>query len=656
MDYSKAKIFTPIKIGGFTMRNRVLMAPMTLSLEAYDGSIAPELVEHYKERGKGGVGAIELDCLTVDYGYLYRGPTSSIDDDDYLPGLKKVCEELHETGVALFPQVTHPGPESACGYFGIPPIGPSSYMNDNDHIVREMTEDEIWQCIKQYGSAAKRAVEAGFDGMQFHCGHAYMLPGSFLSPLRNFRMDEWGGCIDNRARFAIECIKEIRRNVPKDWPIIMRISGSERYPGGNTIEDMCYIVPKIVAAGVDAIEVSGGTQYELSENIIPCHGMPRGSNIAEAKALKEILDIPVFVVGKIENLQFGADLVERGVVDGVTLGRPLLADPEIVNKTQENRLEDIAPCASCGGGCIMRTAEDVIAKCNINPRMCREVKYPMEQTKAEKSKKVLIIGGGPGGLMAAKTAAERGHVVTLWEKSERWGGQVNYACRAPGKQDDVKWIQYLLTQCKKNGVTLELGKEATVENIKEFAPEAVIVATGAKPIIPTSIPGVDPEKVVTAQDFLDGKVAIPSGRVCILGGGIVATETAEVVNQYHRWYLHDDTEITLVEMKTGFAQALNSNNKAPMTKRLRADGTKFLARTKVVEIMGNKIKVENEDGEQSVIGAFDHILFALGTKSYDPISEAIKEFVPEVKVVGDAKQARLVVWATREGYDAAMEL
>ena len=654
-DMKNAKIFTPIKIGSREFKNRTMMAPMTLSVESMDGTISQELQQHYLERAEGGVAIIEMDAVTVDQGFLYKGPTTVLDDDSYIPALKEFTDKLHAAGAALFPQITHPGPESLIGFFGIAPPGPSVYINDNGHFTREMEVEEIHEVIKQYGAACRRAKEGGCDGIQLHCAHAYMMPGAFLSPLRNYRCDEYGGCIDNRARFVCEVIDEIRAQCGDDFPIIMRVSGSEKYPGGNTLDDMLYILPKIVAHGVDAVEVSGGTQFEAPWTIIAAHGEPRGVNVHEAAEIKKVLDIPVYVVGKLENVRYANELIERGIVDGVTFGRPLLADPELIKKSYEGRFDDIAPCASCAGGCVTRTAEDMIAKCNINPRMCRETIYPMDRGKAEKSKKVLVIGGGPGGLMAAKTAAERGHSVTLWEKDHHFGGQVNFASRAPGKQDDMKWIQYLVIQCKKLGVDLQLDKEATLDNVKEFAPDACIVATGATPLVP-NIPGIDKYEVHTAQDFLSGNYNITDGRVCILGGGIVATETAEVVQMYHRYYLHDDLHIDLVEMLPTAAFDLCANNREPMMRRIKGAGHTVHTRTKVLEYMGDKIRVEKEDGSEEIMGPYEHILFSLGTKAYNPFGEALAEFVPEVKVIGDAKEARRVVWATREGFDAAMEL
>ena len=285
-------------------------------------------------------------------------------------------------------------------------------------------------------------------------------------------MDEYGGCIDNRARLILEIIEECRRNISRDFPIVLRVSGSEREPGGNSLDEMLYLAPKFEAAGVDMLEVSGGVQYEGLQNILPSHSQKIGMNVYEASEIKKVVNIPVFVVGKINDVRYAADLVERGLVDGVSMGRPLLADPDLPKKAYENRFDDITPCGSCGGRCI--TPEDPhhpVCKCHINPLVGHEYDYPFNPT--DKPKKVLVIGAGPGGMYTAVTAAERGHDVTVWEKSKQIGGQLNLAVVSPGKQEMCKWLTHLNYRAKKAGVKFEFKKEATVENVKEFAPDAV---------------------------------------------------------------------------------------------------------------------------------------------------------------------------------------
>ena len=477
-DMKDAKIFSPLQLGRTTLKNRIAMAPMSMHYEATNGTVPKQLADIFVRRAEGGAGYVVIDAVTVDHKYWYIGKTTALDKDSLVPQFAAFAKRVSDAGSTLFPQLIHPGPESICALKGITPLGPSVNTNANGAVSRPITIDEIHKVVKQYGQAARRAEEAGCGGIALHVAHAYMLPGAFLSPLRNKRMDEYGGCIDNRARLILEIIEECRRNISRDFPIVLRVSGSEREPGGNSLDEMLYLAPKFEAAGVDMLEVSGGVQYEGLQNILPSHSQKIGMNVYEASEIKKVVNIPVFVVGKINDVRYAADLVERGLVDGVSMGRPLLADPDLPKKAYENRFDDITPCGSCGGRCI--TPEDPhhpVCKCHINPLVGHEYDYPFNPT--DKPKKVLVIGAGPGGMYTAVTAAERGHDVTVWEKSKQIGGQLNLAVVSPGKQEMCKWLTHLNYRAKKAGVKFEFKKEATVENVKEFAPDAVVVATGA---------------------------------------------------------------------------------------------------------------------------------------------------------------------------------
>ena len=474
-------------------------------------------------------------------------------------------------------------------------------------------------------------------------------------------MDEYGGCLDNRARFIIEVIEEVRRNVSADYPVFLRISGDERAEGGNSLEDMLYLAPKFEAAGVNLLEVSGGTQYEGLEYIIPSQSKRIGMNIYEAAEIKKVVGIPVYAVGKINDIRYAADIVERGIVDGVSIGRPLLADPDLCNKAYENRFDDITPCGSCGGSCITRSAQSPQCRCHINPLVGREYDYPA--VPAQKPKKTLIIGAGPGGMYAAVTAAERGHSVTVWEADDTIGGQLNMAVVSPGKQEMTKWLVHLNYRAKKAGVEFLFDKEATVEDVKEFAPDAVIVATGARPLVPP-IKGTKEYPVLTAHDFLRGRFVIPKGRVCVLGGGAVACETAETIlanarpNAFTRGYDASigDVEVTLVEMLPQLLTGVCEPNRAPMLRKLKKGGVQINVNTKILEVTDHDVKVQRSDGTEEWMKGFDYILFGLGSRNYDPLSDSLKEFVPEVHVIGDAVRARQASYAMWEGFEAAYGL
>ncbi len=660
-DMKNAKIFSSLQLGRTTLKNRIAMAPMSMHYEATNGTVPKQLADIFVRRAEGGAGYVVIDAVTVDHKYWYIGKTTALDKDSLVPQFAAFAKRVSDAGSTLIPQIIHPGPESICALKGITPLGPSVNTNANGAVSRPITIDEIHKVVKQYGQAARRAEEAGCGGIALHCAHAYMLPGAFLSPLRNKRMDEYGGCIDNRARLILEIIEECRRNISRDFPIVLRVSGSEREPGGNSLDEMLYLAPKFEAAGVDMLEVSGGVQYEGLQNILPSHSQKIGMNVYEASEIKKVVNIPVFVVGKINDVRYAADLVERGLVDGVSMGRPLLADPDLPKKALENRFDDITPCGSCGGRCI--TPEDPhhpVCKCHINPLVGHEYDFPFNPT--DKPRKVLIIGAGPGGMYTAVTAAERGHDVTVWEKSKQIGGQLNLAVVSPGKQEMCKWLTHLNYRAKKAGVKFEFKKEATVENVKEFAPDAVVVATGATPLIPTFIKGVGDYPVITTHDVLSRKVTIPKGTVCILGGGEVACETAEMImadarpNSFATTGSIGDVEVTLVEMQPQLMTGVCLPNRNIALASLRREGVKSYINSKVLEVTEHDVKIQHKDGSEEWLKGFDYIILGLGSRKYDPLSEELKAFVPEVHVIGDAVKPGQSSDAMHQGFHIGYEL
>lgn len=660
-DMKNAKLFSPLQLGRTTLKNRIAMAPMSMHYEATDGTVPKQLADIFVRRAEGGAGYVVIDAVTVDHKYWYIGKTTALDKDKLVPQFRAFAQRVTDAGSTLIPQIIHPGPESICALKGIKPLGPSVNTNANGAVSRPMTIDEIHKVVKQYGQAARRAEEAGCGGIALHAAHAYMLPGAFLSPLRNKRMDEYGGCIDNRARLILEIIEECRRNVSRDFPIILRVSGSERLPGGNSLDEMLYLAPKLEAAGVDMLEVSGGVQYEGLQNILPSHSQKIGMNVYEASEIKKVVSIPVFVVGKINDIRYGADIVERGLVDGISLGRPLLADPDLPQKAYENRFDDITPCGSCGGRCITpENPQHPVCKCHINPLVGQEYDFPFNPVT--KPKKVLVIGAGPGGMYTAVTAAERGHDVTVWEKKAIIGGQLNLAVVSPGKQEMCKWLTHLNYRAQKAGVKFEFKKEATAECVKEFAPDAVVVATGATPMIPTFIKGVGDYPVITTHDILSRKITVPKGRVCILGGGEVACETAEMLmadarpNSFATTGSIGDVEVTLIEMLPQMMTGVCLPNRNLALANLRREGVQMNVNSKVLEVTEHDVKIQRKDGTEEWLKGFDYIVLGLGSRKYDPISEDLKAFVPEVYVIGDAVKPGQSSDAMHQGFYTGYKL
>lgn len=641
-------LFSQMKVGTMELKNRIAMAPMTLGFESKDGTINEKLIDFWEARAKGGVGLIIVDVVTVDNSVPYLGNTIGLGSDEAIPSFRRFASKMHEYGTKVIPQISHPGPESISWAYGVPPVGPSAYPNQFGKLVRELNEEEIVEIIEKYGDAARRAREAGCDGVELHCAHAYMLAGSFLSPLRNKRTDKYGGNLYGRARFTIEVIKNIKAKAGNDFPIIMRISGDEKVPGGNTLSDMLYIIPKFVEAGVDGFEVSGGTQYEACWKIIPCQSEKVGVNVDEARAIKKVAGVPIIVVGKINDTRYAEEIIKNGYADGVVMGRALLADPELPRKAMEGRFDDIAPCTSCGVGCLTRDDGRTTATCVINPEMGKEKE--MKILPALKKKRVFIIGGGIAAMEAARVAAIRGHEVTIFEKGSKLGGQINLASIPPFKQELTKWAVYLTNQLGKAGVRVELNKEMTCDMIKEQNPDAVILATGAEPFIPP-LKGVGNDRVVLGNDVLTGKEVITSGNIIVIGGGMIGCEVAETM--FHN--ARGPMSVTIVEMMDKIAADVCPNNQLPMLQRLYSSGVRVFTSTKVKEITDQGVLAEI-NGKDESLGDFDKIVICCGGKSLDNLSAKLMDDIPEVYVIGDAKSPRKALQAVHEGSLIAREI
>ncbi len=638
------KIYEPWQIGSMQLKNRTFMAPMSLGYESPDGCVNETMEAFWLARAKGGVGCIIMDATSVDPRVPYLGNTLCFRDETSIARYRAFTDQIHAQGCRIIPQITHPGPESISAFFGVAPMAPSVYLNSMAQKTRALALEELPGIVAQYAHAARQAKEAGFDGIELHCAHAYMLLGSFLSPLRNKRMDAYGGSLMNRARLLFEVIDAIKEACGKDFPIILRMSGSERDPQGNTLEDMKRLIPHLEAHGIDCFEVSGGTQYERCNKIIPCHGEREFTNLEEARAIKEVASVPVITVGKILDAQLMSEVVERGEVDGVVIGRALLADEEFVRKAMDERYEQIAPCTGCGIGCVGEQTKRHPATCVINPRAGRE--RELVWTKTEEPKHVLVIGGGIGGLTAAYVCARRGHRVTLAEKSEELGGQMRLACRAPYKQEISKWMIYLKQQCADHPIDIRLQCEADAALVSELHPDVIIVATGAKP----QLPPFAKEGSITAHDVLEEKVSIPGGNVAIIGGGMVGIETAEYLMANARGPMMT----TIIEMTDRIGAGMVPNNLVPTMQRLRQDGVQLLVNTKVRSVTENSIEVES-NGAVRTLSGYTHIVYATGVGAQAALMSEL-EGMAALYCIGDAKEPAHALEAVRAAYEVGMRL
>lgn len=645
------KLFTPINIGSIEVKNRIVLAPMGSLLAGTDCRITEGHIKWYKRRAKGGVGLIIVEASSI----VQRGKPGenflAIWDDSFIPGFEQLTKAMHAYGVKIFLQLIHAGRQTCKVYTGGQlPVAPSAipcpvYEPNYHEVPEELSIEEIEQIIGQFGKAARRAKEAGFDGVEIHGGHGYLI-SEFMSAYSNRRHDAYGGDLFARMKFPLEVVKSIRREVGGDFPIGFRYSGNEFVPDGRTIEESKKIARILEAAGVDYLHVTGGV-YESFWAIVQPYEIREGFLVDDAAAIKHVVNVPVITVGKIKSHELAEEILEEGKADMVAIGRQLICDPEWPAKVAAGDFEDIRPCIGCTQRCINSAIiEGAACDCiyNTSARMEKEA----ETKLAEKSKKVLVIGGGPGGLEAARVAALRGHRVMLFEKEEKLGGRFNMACIAPFKQEYALAIKWLSNQVIKLGVEVELRKKVTPEIVEELNSDVVIIATGAVPVMP-SIPGIDRQEVVFAEDILSGKAKM-GARVVILGGGQLGCEVADFMSQRGK-------EVTIIEsmLEIGVPTGTPVIVAQLLIPRLRHYGVKMLTRATVEEITDGGV-IFTIDGKEQTIRGIDQIIVAMAWKQVDELYKKLESKVSEVYVIGDAKEPRGAYEATHEGAEVARRI
>lgn len=636
-----ASLSDPISINGVEIPNRLAVAPMVTVMCDEEGQATERYIRYHEERAAGGWGLL----ITENYAVSPTGRgfwTAGLWNDEQISSHRDLTERVHSHGARIFAQIYHCGRQTLEAVIGTQAVS-ASHIPDPalGTVPRALAVPEIEEIIQQFGAACHRAKEAGFDGVELHGGHGYLI-AQFMSLHANRRTDEYGGSLENRMRFPLEIIRAVRETCGEDFPVTFRISADERVPDGRTLPETLEIVSMLEEAGIDAIHVSTGT-YGSAWSVIPPLNVDRGWIIDHAEAVKQVVNVPVITVGRINDPALAESVVETGRADMVAMGRQSLADADTPKKYFEGRAQEIRPCIGCQQGCTVGVFSNSPIRCMVNPRMGFE--HLDESSPTGESKVVAVVGGGPAGMEAARTAAARGHSVHLYEKSDRLGGELLTGALPPGKGEFITYLTWSMKMLETSEVHVHLDTEFTPEICREIGAEHIVVATGAVAARP-GIPGLDHPHVVTATEVLTGKAAVGTN-VVVAGGGLIGSETATYVADI------PGRSVAVVEMLPDIAVEEEPSRKLFLMKMIAEKGIAVHASTTITGITPTAVAATSSDGSAIELPA-DTVVLALGMNPV-PFDTSELEDV-EITTIGDAIEARDAVPAIREGFVAGCEI
>lgn len=639
-------LFRPIRIKNLVLENRTVMAPMSTQLASPDGSVTREMVAYFEERARGGVGMILPGYAFVD-NKLSKASVNQLGchDDAMVPGLNMLVESLRPYGTRVFLQLCHAGRQTDRSVIGRVPVGPSSVIDEEGReVTRELTCDEIEEIIEAFGLAAKRAKQAGFDGVELHGAHGYLIH-EFMSDYTNRRTDAYGGDIARRMRFPLGVLSRVREYVGEEYPVGFRLNGSdyletkEEKPkeAGMTLSIAVKMAKILERNGIDYLHVSAGIG-ETAENAIQPMYFARGYNVHLAEEIKKEVSVPVIAVGSIVDPDTAEEILSEGRADLVALGRALIADPDFCRKARLERNEEILKCIRCNE-CAQRTGSLKKLRCSVNPRAGNETRFTF--VPARQRKRVLVVGGGPGGMEAARVAALRGHEVTLVEKEGRLGGKLVPASSPSFKKDLRNLIDHYSRQMDELRIKVILNHHASPETIGTFSPDVLILATGSGQRVP-DVPGAQNENVFFSLDVLSGKSDIPGSRVAVIGGGTVGCETAVFLAEAGK-------DVTVVEvLEEILVEESNALNKAGLKRKLKEKAVRVLTGYLADEITREGVFVKDDKGARRLVDA-DSVVLSIGFASQRELYEKLKKDLKQVYSVGDCVESRKIFNAIQEG-------
>lgn len=640
-------LFSPLRIGPVTLQNRIIMAPMASHLANHQGMVTDPMIRWYVERARGGAGMIITESNYISLEGRGGVDRSGIHADDRVPGHTRMAEAVHAEGVPILAQLHHAGRQAPPAAIGQYPIGPSTthlFVRGEDPWVgmpcRALAPQEVEQLVRQFGDAAVRAQAAGYDGVHLHGAHGYLI-NQFLSPRTNLRTDRYGGSPENRARFLLDIVDEVRRRTGPDFALVVRLTGDEKVPEGYRIDYICQVARWLEDSGVDAVDVSAGN-FEAYEWMLQPQTIPEGCLVPLAAAVKQAVNIPVGVVGRIITPELVEQIVADGSADYVLMGRALIADPELPRKAREGRRLELNECVGCNRCVDAMTRNDRII-CAVNPLAARETEYTV--LPAEAPRRVLVVGGGVAGMEAALVASQRGHQVELYEQSDHLGGQAYLAGLIPTYYSLSRVVHSLSRQLQQQGVPIHLNTRVTKETVAARRPDVLILATGSTPE-PAGIPGGGLPHVMQAIDVLAGN-ACPTGAVAILGGGLIGSCVAE-------YLAHHGYQVTVVKRSLLISPSAGITMRKTHAGQLSAAGVQILTGAEALAIRPDGVLIRQFDAER-VLPA-DSVVVARGMRPLLDGWDLPELSGMEVHTAGDCIKPREILEAIHEAFHVARQI
>jgi 2,4-dienoyl-CoA reductase-like NADH-dependent reductase (Old Yellow Enzyme family)/thioredoxin reductase len=651
-------VFSPFVVNGMTVKNRVTMTPMGTNFAGIDGAMNADHIKYYEQRAKGGTGFIIVESACVEFPRGTGGTTQiRLDHDKFIPSFSQLVNRVHAYDTRIALQINHAGASANPERIGQSAVSASNIPSKTGFAIpRELTKAEIVDIAVKFGKAAKRAKMAGFDAVEIHAAHSYLI-NQFLSPIYNKRTDEFGGSYENRARFARMVIDHVREQVGPGFPIIVRVNGEDFLEGGNTLEDALKIV-EYLNDEVDVFDVSAGTNDSLFYQMDQMN-FPDGWRAYMAEAVKKRFNKPVIITGNIRDPKVAEDIVASGKADLIGMGRGLLAEPDWVNKVANHQEDLLRKCICCNIGCIdNRNALNIPIKCTVNPDLIHGEEY--KENKIKRPVNVVVIGGGTTGLEAACTAAETGCTTFLLEQKSYLGGLAKDISKLPDKIRIGDFPQYLFNRSEKlNNLFILTNTKAAIETIEKFKPDVIVNATGSKPLLPPIkglLENVDKENgkvhsILSLLNNIDKFGDCEGKEVVIIGGGAVGLDVAE-------YFAKRNAKVKMVEMLPVVGRDLDSVTKQGMLAELKKHDVEIHTKATLQEVFADHFKVNDHGGEKNV--PFDYGFVCLGMRpeicGLNDIQEHFKEKNVEVVNIGDSKQARKIINGTEEGRNIMVTL